>query len=114
MLRTIVRTLAFSSLNPSALQGCSISLRFLLTAINDQTIESAYAVQPGPPGSRPTRPGQPCGTLRPWSRSQARPNSLSSRYGMDVQPLHTNGTERLAAGAESGTLGQRDVYEESS
>jgi hypothetical protein len=30
-------------------------------------------------------------TLRPVSRSEARPNSLSARYGMDAQPLHTDG-----------------------
>lgn len=34
-------------------------------------------------------------TLRPLSRSQARANSLSSRYGMDAQPLHTDGAHLI-------------------
>jgi hypothetical protein len=44
MLRAMPRVLAFSSLNPSALQDGSTCLRFLLRAINYQAIESIYAV----------------------------------------------------------------------
>jgi len=52
MLRTTLRTLAFSSLNQSALQDGSTCLRYLLRAISYRAIESAYAVQPVLPGSR--------------------------------------------------------------
>jgi hypothetical protein len=34
-------------------------------------------------------------TLRPLSHSHARPNSLSSRYGMEAQPLHTDGAHLI-------------------
>ncbi|NUP48499.1 MAG: hypothetical protein HOW97_14500 [Catenulispora sp.] len=40
----------------------------------------------------PMRRGDPpVSKLRPLSRAAARPNSLSSRYGMGGQPLHTDG-----------------------
>lgn len=40
----------------------------------------------------PNRQGQSVfDTLRPMNESQAHPNSLSSRYGHDQQPLHTDG-----------------------
>ena len=40
----------------------------------------------------PARKGDPpVTTLRPVGRSQARPNSMSSQYGLDAQPLHTDG-----------------------
>lgn len=39
-----------------------------------------------------TRRGDPpVSQLRPASRSGARPNSLSARYGLGAQPLHTDG-----------------------
>jgi hypothetical protein len=44
----------------------------------------------------PTRRGDPAvTTLRPLSPSQARPNSLSSQYGMGAQPLHTDGAHLI-------------------
>ncbi|WTW95416.1 TauD/TfdA family dioxygenase [Streptomycetaceae bacterium NBC_01309] len=40
----------------------------------------------------PTRRGGPAvATLRPTSPAEAQPNSLSARYGMGPQPLHTDG-----------------------
>jgi len=46
MLRTMLRTLTFSNLKPSALQNRSASLRCLLWAIDNGTIESAYIWPP--------------------------------------------------------------------
>lgn len=44
----------------------------------------------------PVRRGDPSvTTLRPSSRGQAHPNSLSSRYGTDAQPLHTDGAHLI-------------------
>lgn len=38
------------------------------------------------------RPGEPdSSVLRPLSITEAHPNSLSSRYGLEAQPLHTDG-----------------------
>jgi hypothetical protein len=61
MLRTILKTLAFPGLDPPTLQECSASRRYLLRVLNYQTIESGYAVQPGPPDLG--RPCQPCRLL---------------------------------------------------
>jgi alpha-ketoglutarate-dependent taurine dioxygenase len=60
----------------------------------------------------PVRPGdQPVAVLKPVQPESARPRSLSARYGLGDQPLHTDGAHLasppdlvvLAAAAASGT-----------